>query len=754
MASKAASQDKVKPADAGRIVLHQANIKRLKPGQVKLCAGCGTEVRRLGRADQQISAHQVIAGVDAADENRTKNQSKKARYAEAAEANKGAFLCDRCRALQSDNIYRAYDALADVSPEVFSSQLRHIVGRRRYGLCLVVVDSTDPEHSAVKHLRRSIGTKTPIWLIFNKVDLVPRLNYRERRSLSARIASLMDVGKFHEVFGVSAITGKGIPAVAERLLQTLGGKDVFVVGCANVGKSTLVHQLSGVIATAAYLKGKRGLSRRELCNNLAVTGSHLPGTTLQAVRIPCFSSDRHALWDTPGIINKKAVQYSLFPVHIMEPMARPEAIPMPSREAGTEGQWRPGYSVLIEAAWMDDPDQPAEEVVRDILDGQDAVSKEMKAENQSEETNEKEVRAKEEDSEEDDDEEDDDEDEEDDDEEDDEEDHDDDEEDEVDGEEEGDGEKVEEDDEDDDSDDDDIDKESDDDDSDDDDLHMKRKKAALEKRRKVIEAAKERRRLRMEQEAAKNQKNTKGKGKEISVEKDKPIKEYRGPCVLGRIDLISLEYGHSIFAQAYVHPALRIRIVPTSEAPDHATVPTRYLNVIRKRMQQATGKQGTVATNLKSEYSLPLKAYTSGMENGELKPGPKEYRDNYQTYFMDVVFASLGWISVSHRGSFTLVPYCVEGSVYSKRPSIYPTNLAAQLEKDDMEEDPFHGMTEDEINDRLRQAARQGRHAGGGTHPPSGGSGRNSAYASYADGDEDGFDFGGLNEAEEDPMWY
>ena len=26
------------------------------------------------------------------------------------------------------------------------------------------------------------------------------------------------------------------------------------------------------------------------------------GTTLQAIRVPCFSSHRHALWDTPGIL--------------------------------------------------------------------------------------------------------------------------------------------------------------------------------------------------------------------------------------------------------------------------------------------------------------------------------------------------------------------------------------------------------------------------------------------------------------------
>lgn len=568
--------------------------------------------------------------------------------------------------------------------------------------------------------------------------------------MSTRIAALMDVRNFHEVFAVSAVTGKGIPALAERLLQTLGGKDVFVVGCANVGKSTLVQRLAGVIASAAYLKGKRGTSRRELCNDLAVTGSHLPGTTLQAVRIPCFPSDLHALWDTPGIINRKAVQYSLFPVHIMEPMARPDPIPLPSRDAGTEGQWRPGYSILIEAAWMDDldGDSSAEQAVRDILNGGSNKNNETESTGEKKDTNEgvaennveneplvQNIAAAEEDQEK-------------------EEEGDDDEqkddgkddqnneEDEDDDDDEDDDESNQEREEDDEDDSDESDKQSDDDDddSDEDDMKMKRRKAALEKRRKVIAAAKERRKLRLEQESAKK--------KEKIVER-KPPKNHSGPCVLGRIDLISVDSGYSIFAQAYLHPSLRLRIVPTSEAPEHATVPTKYLSVIRKRMQEAAGQKNAVATKLKEEYSIPLKPFIVPPQNGEFKPSPKEFNENYQTYYMDVVFASLGWISLSHRHSFTLKPYCIDGSVYSKRPALYPTNLASSMEKNEVEDDPFYGMTEEEIHNRLRQAARMGRHSGGGVSPASYSPGRKGS--SY--GDLNDYSFSN-EEGEEDSMWY
>ena len=78
--------------------------------------------------------------------------------------------------------------------------------------------------------------------------------------------------------------------LAEELLANLRGKDVFVVGTANVGKTTLVQKLASTIAGAVYMKGKSGQRQRDVAANLDVTASHLPGTTLQAIRIPCFSS--------------------------------------------------------------------------------------------------------------------------------------------------------------------------------------------------------------------------------------------------------------------------------------------------------------------------------------------------------------------------------------------------------------------------------------------------------------------------------
>ena len=721
-----------KPSEAGRIVLHQSNLKNLSPGQVKLCHGCGTEVRRQTTTSRssssnqntttttQVSAHQILAGVDAnKGVHRSKRQTKASRFADAMAMNKGAFLCDRCRALRSNNIFRAYDALADVSPQVFANQLQHIVGRRRYGMCLVVVDATDPEHSAVKHLRRIIGKKTPVWLVINKIDLLPKMDPYICQKLSRRIGSIMGLGSvIFNVFAVSSVTDAGILELAEKLLASLGGKDVFVVGCANVGKSTMVQRLAATISSGSYMKRKKDMSRREMCHDLAVTGSHLPGTTLQAVRIPCFQSHQHALWDTPGIINSKAVQYALFPVHIMEPMARPEAIPLPSKEAGTEGHWQCGYSLLIEAAWMDTDEFNAEELSSnstvdpridqqpantqsvgngtDIPDQPKVVSADDNVQEEGAEHAELENALNAVDTE-----------------------------------------------------------NGKDDNSNSNNTDDKKvidesvrvaqfdqRQAAREKKMAILAAVKERRRLKeLGEKSDGNPKKKKTKGHKATHQ------EYRGPFVLGRIDLVQVENGQSVFAQAFLHPALRIRIVPTADAPDHATVPTHYLNLIRRRMEEAAGRNGAVATNLKDSYSIPLTPFIENNNNGEISPGDKELSESTGSFYMDIVFASLGWIALSRRGNFTVKPLVVEGSVFSKRPSLYPTNMAVRMasqppssSSDGLNDDP----SSKDAMDRLRAAAKRGRHA-------SGGGGSNSTTYGSHDLNDDSYN---IHDDFHDDEWY
>lgn len=554
---------------AGRIAVQQSNLEKKKSGP-RLCVGCGTQVVAGSYSPQGPLFATGEQAVSAA--NMTKKQAKMARYADLSETTSN-FLCDRCKALKSNNIWAAYDAIKDVDPKVFSDQLKHIVRRRKFGMCIVVADATDPEHSAPKALRNTIGS-LPAILVLSKCDLLPRMNSRDIKYLSGKVANIIGT-RFMQTFAVSAHSGAGIFQLSEYLLNNLFGRDVFCVGTANVGKSTLVQRLASTITPSIYLKGKgrKVHSRKEFSQNLPVTTSHLPGTTLQAVRIPCFASTRHAIWDTPGIISRKAVQYNLFPPHLMEPLAR--ALPIPLVKGLSI---RPGQSILIEAAWMD-PKKDDE-----VDEGTDYV-------------------------------------------------------------EHRDGDAV---------------------------------------------------------------------GGETPQDALPPIGQ---TCVLGRIDFIldERDQRRGIFVRPFLHPALRMRVVPTRQAPDTATIPKQYVERIQTRLQKSrNGKPVIFSDDVIT--SRKLAAYTSPKNpEGYLVPTDKETDGDSGMIYMDVCFASLGWISMMRGCPFRLIPRCVEGSVFSKRSTLYPLNLSDEdVEKqlDAWQEDIRH-LLSDEAGKRLDTASREGRKKSG-----------------------------------------
>ena len=535
---------------AGRIQMQQIEGKKRKSSSSpKLCSGCGVEVTK-GESPMKLAA-----GEDALDPSRTKKQAKKARYMDPTDKTQsGDFLCQRCKALQSNNIWKAYDALRDVQPKVFLEQLRHIVSRRRFGLCIMVVDATDAEHTAVRNLRDAIRS-TPTILVFNKIDLLPRISRHDQRLLRRKIES--NSTRFIEHYAVSAETGAGLVALAQGILEKLGGRDIFVVGAANVGKSSLVKKLSTIIAESVYLKGrtKAAMKRREMTNRLKVTGSSLPGTTLQAVRVPCFPSPGHALWDTPGIINARALQYHIFPSHLMEPLTHPGEIEIPSRENGLAVSLRPGQSILIEATWMN----------------KDDIEDENSEEN-----------------------------------------------------------------------------------SDSEEFHDSEEE----------------------------------------------------PCVLGRIDLVKAVA--RVDARAYIHPSLRIRVVPTERAPSTATIPLSHIQRVKQRIGRATGQK---VIGLEDSYSLPLQAFIQKNINpdGAFVTGEDVYNAHIGKFSMDVSLASLGWISFLDENKFSVIPQCVKGSIFSKRRSLYPANLAYLVEEYESEEH-IPDVLDEETMRQLRKAADEGKH--------------------------------------------
>ncbi|MEK4558224.1 ribosome biogenesis GTPase YqeH [Bacillus sp. FSL K6-0036] len=199
-------------------------------------------------------------------------------YAPPASLTKENVICQRCFRLKN------YNEIQDVSltDDDFLNIL-HGIGETD-SLVVKIVDIFDFNGSWINGLQRLVGGN-PILLVGNKADILPKSLKRERliqwMKREAKELGLKPV----DVFLVSAGRGQGIREVIDAIEHYRNGKDVYVVGCTNVGKSTFINRIIKEVS------GEEDI----------ITTSQFPGTTLDAIEIPL--DDGSSLYDTPGIIN-------------------------------------------------------------------------------------------------------------------------------------------------------------------------------------------------------------------------------------------------------------------------------------------------------------------------------------------------------------------------------------------------------------------------------------------------------------------
>jgi hypothetical protein len=151
--------------------------------------------------------------------------------------------------------------------------------------CLVVhiVDIFDFEGSLISGLQRFIGAN-PVVLAVNKMDLLPK-NVNWNKILNWVQAQTKRAGlKAADIVLCSAKGNIGFDRLVETIGRHRSGRDVYVVGATNVGKSTMINRL---IQDYSDLDAE-------------LTTSRYPGTTLDAIRIP-LDDGKHIV-DTPGIV--------------------------------------------------------------------------------------------------------------------------------------------------------------------------------------------------------------------------------------------------------------------------------------------------------------------------------------------------------------------------------------------------------------------------------------------------------------------
>lgn len=225
----------------------------------------------------QLSNHQDLVCIGCGVKVQTEDQQALG-YTPKSALEKESIVCQRCFKLKH------YNEVQDVS--LTDDDFLNILNKvgETNSLIVKIVDIFDFNGSWLPGLHRFVGGND-VLLIGNKVDLLPKSVKHSRlihwMKQSARELGLQPV----DVLLVSAEKGKYIAEAVQAIEKYRKGRDVYVVGCTNVGKSTFINRLIKQVSGESDI----------------ITTSHFPGTTLDMIEIPL--DDGHALFDTPGIIN-------------------------------------------------------------------------------------------------------------------------------------------------------------------------------------------------------------------------------------------------------------------------------------------------------------------------------------------------------------------------------------------------------------------------------------------------------------------
>ena len=200
-------------------------------------------------------------------------------YAPPSSLKKEAIICKRCFRLKH------YNEIQDVSlTDDDFIRILNSIGHTQ-GLVVKIVDIFDFDGSWLPGLHRFVGNNK-VLLVGNKVDLLPK-SVKPNKVINWMKQAAKELGmKPEDVFLISADKGTGVKELAQAIEDYRDGKDVYVVGCTNVGKSTFINRI------IREFSGEENV----------ITTSQFPGTTLDMIDIPLDNGA--SLFDTPGIINR------------------------------------------------------------------------------------------------------------------------------------------------------------------------------------------------------------------------------------------------------------------------------------------------------------------------------------------------------------------------------------------------------------------------------------------------------------------
>lgn len=205
--------------------------------------------------------------------------TKKPGYVPESALSKEKILCQRC--------YKLMHYHQKMESHLTKDDFLHVLQTVGEKDCLVVyiVDLFDFNGSLVPGLMRHIGYND-VLVLANKRDILPK-SLKEHRLNTWVRRQFKEYGiKPLDVVITSGKKNMNFDEIFDKIDEYRHGRDVYVVGITNVGKSTFINRMLKNYSDASNL----------------ITTSEFPGTTLDLIMIPL--DDHSSLYDTPGIMNE------------------------------------------------------------------------------------------------------------------------------------------------------------------------------------------------------------------------------------------------------------------------------------------------------------------------------------------------------------------------------------------------------------------------------------------------------------------
>lgn len=211
-------------------------------------------------------------------------------YVKALVADLDEVFCTRCYRMKHYNEMPKIVASNKDYETVIDAVLK------KNGLMVLIVDLFDFQGSFITKMINKLRGQDVV-IVANKFDIFPK-STNPRKIVDWISKSCEKV--FFKVLAihlVSAKKGYFLDDFMNSVDMFRRGRDVYFVGVANVGKSSLINSVI-----------KRFTSKTDD----VIATSPIPGTTLNSITIPFFE-DNKAFIDTPGLINEANILNNLLP---------------------------------------------------------------------------------------------------------------------------------------------------------------------------------------------------------------------------------------------------------------------------------------------------------------------------------------------------------------------------------------------------------------------------------------------------------